>query len=41
VLRRSTLELYNPITGAKRTSLPLGGAAGLQLAGLTSTSSRC
>ena len=35
VLRRSTLEFYNPVTGAKRASLPLGGAAGLQLAGLT------
>jgi FG-GAP-like repeat len=35
VLRRSTLELYNPVSGAKRASLPLGGAAGLQLAGLT------
>jgi hypothetical protein len=35
VLRRSTFELYNPVTGAKRASLPLGGAAGLQLAGLT------
>jgi hypothetical protein len=35
VLRRSTLELYNPVTGAKRASLPVGGAAGLQLAGLT------
>jgi hypothetical protein len=35
VLRRSTLELYNPVTGAKRTSLSLGGAAGMQLAGLT------
>jgi hypothetical protein len=35
VLRRSILELYNPVTGAKRASLPLGGAAGLQLDGLT------
>ena len=35
VLRRSTLDLYDPAGGAKRGSLPLGGAAGLQLADLT------
>lgn len=34
VLQTFTLDLYAPTGGAKLKSLPLGGAAGLQLAGL-------
>ena len=34
VMRTSTLDLYNPETGARATSIPLGQAAGLQLVGV-------
>ncbi len=36
VLRTFTLDLYDPATGAKAKSLPLGPAAALRLAGITS-----
>ena len=36
LLRSSTLGLYNPATGAKQKSIPLGPAAGLDLAGVSS-----
>jgi hypothetical protein len=36
VLRRSTLDLYNPAGGAKQASFPLGRAAALRLAGVSS-----
>jgi hypothetical protein len=36
LLRTFTLELYDPATGAKAKSLPLGPAAALQLAGVNS-----
>jgi hypothetical protein len=36
VLRTFTLDLYNPKTGTKLKSVPLGPAAGLQLAGINS-----
>jgi hypothetical protein len=35
LLRTSRLDLYNPRTGAKQKSIPLGGAAGLELVGLS------
>jgi hypothetical protein len=37
LLRRLTLDLYKPATGAKQTSIALGPAAGLELAGVSST----
>jgi hypothetical protein len=36
VLRTFTLDLYNPTTGRKSKSLPLGSAAGLELTGVNS-----
>jgi hypothetical protein len=34
LLRTFTLDLYNPATGARQRSTPLGPAAGLELAGV-------
>jgi hypothetical protein len=36
LLHSSTLDLYNPANGAKQKSIPLGPAAGLDLAGVNS-----